>query len=306
MNPPQPMISVVIPTYNHAHLIGRALRSVLSQDWQQFEIIVVDNHSADNTDDVVAIFQDERIRLIKVRNDGVIAVSRNVGIRAAKGEWVAFLDSDDWWTPDKLTQCARHFEKWDLIYHQMCIVIPGRRNFWLRNIGSWQVATPVLQNMLISGNPIATSSVVLRRVLLERVGGFDERKEIVAAEDYDTWLRIAKLTERFRFERANLGYYLLNIHSASRKDMSLPIRQVQTAHAHHLLPMMRERMDANAAYTAGRYAWSRGEFTRARMELIKSLRCGRADVRLKSWVTLLMLRFRQFAASMPPGKERRG
>ncbi len=306
MNPAQPMISVVIPSYNHAHLIGQALGSVLAQDWQQLEVIVVDNHSADNTDEVVASFPDARIRLIKVRNDGVIAVSRNVGIRAAKGEWVAFLDSDDWWTPNKLSQCARHFDKADLIYHRLRIMVAGRRNFWPRHIGSWQVTRPVLQHMLISGNPIATSSVLVRRVLLERVGGFDERKEIVAAEDYDTWLRIATLTDRFSFVRANLGYYLFSMQSASRKDMSLPIRQVHAAHAKHLLPEALEHMDANAAYTAGRYAWCRGDLTRARLELLKSLRQGRADVRLKSLLTLLMLRFKQLAALMPLGKERRG
>lgn len=304
MNSAQPMISVVIPSYNNAHLIGRALGSVFAQDWPQLEIIVVDNHSFDNTDDVVASFKDERIRLIKVRNDGVIAVSRNVGVREAKGEWVAFLDSDDWWTLNKLAKCAQHFDKWDLIYHQMQIVVPARRDFRPRYISSWQLMPPVLHHMLISGNPIATSSVVVRRVLLERVGGFDESKEIVAAEDYDTWLRIAKLTDRFYFERANLGYYLLSMQSASRKDMSLPIRQVQAAHAHHLLPKERERMDANAAYTAGRYAWSKGELTYARLELLKSLRRGRADIRLKSMVTLLMLLFKQFVAFMAPDKER--
>jgi glycosyltransferase involved in cell wall biosynthesis len=303
MSSAQPMISVVIPSYNHAHLIGRALASVLAQNWQQFEIILVDNHSSDNTDDVVASFKDDRIRLIKVRNDGVIAVSRNVGVRAAKGEWIAFLDSDDWWTPNKLAKCAQHFEKWDLIYHRMRIVVPARRNLWPRYI-SRQLTRPVLRCLLISGNPVATSSVVMRRVLLERVGGFDERKEIVAAEDYDIWLRIAKLTDRFSFERANLGYYLLSMQSASRKDMSRPIRQVQTAHAQYLLPKERERMDANAAYTAGRYAWSRGELTYARLELLKSLRYGRADVRLKSLITLLMLVFKQFAALIPLGKFR--
>jgi glycosyltransferase involved in cell wall biosynthesis len=293
MNTAMPIISVVIPSYNHAHLIGRALASVLAQDWRHLDIVIVDNHSSDHTDEVVASFADPRIRLIKVHNGGVIAVSRNVGIRAAHGEWVAFLDSDDWWSSDKLVKCAKHFDGADLVYHRLRIVASGRRHVWPRCIGSWQVAKPVLQHMLMNGNPIATSSVVVRRSLLEQVGGFDERKEIVAAEDFDTWLRVAALTDRFFFVRASLGYYLFSMQSASRKDISLPMREVHAAHAHHLSAQARERMDAHAAYAAGRYAWQHSDLVCARTELRKSLRWGRADLRLKSLLMLLIMWLRK-------------
>ncbi len=288
-----PLVSVVIPSYNHAHLIGRALSSVLAQSWPRLEVIVVDNHSTDNTDEVVNGFADARVRLLKVYNGGTIAISRNLGIRAARGEWVAFLDSDDWWAYDKLARCAAHFGEADFIYHRLRIVPKGRRFYLSRHIGSWQVHQPVLQHMLIDGNPVATSSVVVRRVLLEKIGGFDERREIVAAEDYDAWLRIAKLTERFHFVRESLGFYLFSMQSASRKDMSLPMREVYATHAHHLATEDRERMQANAAYAAGRHASREGDQARARTELYKALRWGRADLRLKSMLTLLMLQFRR-------------
>lgn len=290
MNSAQPLVSVVIPSNNHAHLIGRALTSVLVQEWPNLEVIVVDNHSSDNTDEVVSSFADARIQMLKVHNGGVIAISRNVGIRAAQGEWVAFLDSDDWWSPNKLVRCASHFDEADLIYHRLRIVTSERRRFWARHISSWQVKKPVLKHMLVRGNPIATSSVLVRRSLLDQVGGFDERKEIVAAEDFDMWLRIAALTDRFCFVRANLGYYLFSMQSASRKDMSLPIRAVHAAHAHHLSAQAYECMDAHAAYAAGRYAWSQGDLERARAELRKSLLWGRVEMRLKSLFMLIFSR----------------
>ena len=97
-----PLVSVVIPTYNHAHFLGRALQSVIDQTYTNWEVIVIDNHSTDNTDGVVISFSEPRIRLIKINNDGVIAASRNLGIRDAKGDWIAFLDSDDCWYSQKL------------------------------------------------------------------------------------------------------------------------------------------------------------------------------------------------------------
>ena len=117
---PNPLISVVIPTYKHAHLIGRALKSVINQTYTNWEIIVVDNHSPDETDQVVQSFLDSRIRLLKIHNKGIIATSRNMGIREAKGEWIAFVDSDDWWVSNKLQECVAHITKdVDLIYHEL-------------------------------------------------------------------------------------------------------------------------------------------------------------------------------------------
>jgi len=98
----QPLVSVVIPTYNHALFLERALRSVIDQTYSNWEAIVIDNHSNDNTDEVVASFIDKRIKLLKIHNHGSIAKSRNLGINTAKGKWIAFLDSDDLWYKEKL------------------------------------------------------------------------------------------------------------------------------------------------------------------------------------------------------------
>lgn len=293
MEPHSPLISVVMPSYNHAHLIGRALASVLEQRWERLEVIVVDNHSVDDTDAVVAGFQDPRIRLLKVRNGGVIAVSRNVGIRAASGDWVAFLDSDDWWAPHKLQRCAALFCQADIIYHRLRIV-PAVGPTWLpRHIRSWQVRKPIVRDLLLRGNPVATSSVLVRKALLDRIVGFDERRELVAAEDYDAWIRLAGHTDRFYFLPQILGYYHYSQQSASRRDMSLPMRAVVTAHCARLARAECETMDSNAAYAAGRYAWTQGDLERARIELGHSIRRGHPSIRLRSLVTLVLLHGRQ-------------
>jgi glycosyltransferase involved in cell wall biosynthesis len=104
----QPLVSVVIPSYNHANFIGKAVQSVLDQTYNKYEIIVIDNHSNDGTHEIVASFEKKAIiRMLDINNNGIIAASRNMGISAAQGEWVAFLDSDDSWMPDKLEKTMK-------------------------------------------------------------------------------------------------------------------------------------------------------------------------------------------------------
>ena len=86
-----PFVSIVIPTYNHANFLGKALESVITQTFTNWEAIVVDNQSTDHTSQVISKFNDHRIKYIKISNYGIIAKSRNLGINVAKGEWIAFL-----------------------------------------------------------------------------------------------------------------------------------------------------------------------------------------------------------------------
>ena len=112
------LVSIVVPTYNHSIYLKRALESIINQTYENWEVIVIDNHSTDNTFEVVANFKNNRIKYLQVHNKGIIAISRNIGIKSANGEWIAFLDSDDWWTRDKLEICIQSInEKVDFIYH---------------------------------------------------------------------------------------------------------------------------------------------------------------------------------------------
>lgn len=107
----KPTVSVILPTYNRAHLVGRAIQSVLDQMYQDFEIIVVDDGSGDNTEEIINGFTDTRIRYVKHQKNKGGSAARNTGIKLAKGKYIAFQDSDDEWLPDKLEKQMKAFKK---------------------------------------------------------------------------------------------------------------------------------------------------------------------------------------------------
>ena|SRR5438132_1419331 len=116
--PDMPTISIVIPTYNRAELLKRALESVRAQTFEDWEAVIVNDHSEDDTVEVVARFEDPRVRLVNFKSGGVIAASRNYGIRLSRGRIIAFLDSDDLWYPSKLERCLRAMTaEVDLVAH---------------------------------------------------------------------------------------------------------------------------------------------------------------------------------------------
>lgn len=218
-----PLVSVIIPTYNHAQYLAKAIRSVLDQSYANLEVIIVDNFSEDETDKVVASFSDKRITYLKINNNGVVAVSRNAGIKSAKGSWIAFLDSDDWWVRDKLRICIKNaMENVDVIYHDLEIV--GVNFYWFQSrvTKGRQLNRPALFDLLSRGNALANSSVLVRKKLLQRLGGINEDSKMVGCEDFNTWLRIAKITENFLYIPITLGFYLFHDNNLSHKDMRLP------------------------------------------------------------------------------------
>lgn len=214
MNTNSPLISIVIPTYNHAEFLKAAIDSVVSQTYTNWQAIIVNNFSDDNTIQIVSDFKDERIYLVNFRNDGVIAASRNEGIRSATGEFVAFLDSDDTWKPEKLARCAVellagrdivcHGELWTGKDQRPRVVMYGPRSR----------ATYI--KLLYRGNCISTSATIVRRSLLTQLNGFDERPSFITAEDYDLWMRLAELTTNIAFVPEVLGEYRRHSDNASK------------------------------------------------------------------------------------------
>ena len=181
-------LSVIIPTYNRAALVREAVASVLAQSFRDFEVVVVDDGSSDHTVEALAPYA-EQVRLRRRENRGGVSAARNTGIAAARGEWLAFLDSDDLWLPEKLARqmayLAEHPER------QIC----QTEETWVRRgvrvnqprthrkIGG-RLFFPSLERCMVS-----PSAVLLHRRLIELHGGFDE--DLRAAEDYDLWLRLS-------------------------------------------------------------------------------------------------------------------
>jgi len=191
-----PTVSVIIPTYNRVHLVGRAIRSVLNQTYQDFEIIVVDDGSTDNTEEVVESFNDPRIRYIRHEKNRGGSAARNTGIRASRGEYVAFLDSDDEWLPEKLEKQLSVFEEdstCGAVYTDFLYMLPDGNVKLCQNYHpeGW-----ILKKLLSSNVVGTTSTVIVKRECFETVGLFDE--SLLSCQDWDMWIRIAK---RYSFRK---------------------------------------------------------------------------------------------------------
>ena len=282
-----PLFSVVIPTYNHAIFLGRALQSVVNQTYTDFEVIVVDNHSTDRTDEILAGFDDPRIRCFKTNNDGVIARSRNLGVYEANGKWIAFLDSDDWWTTDKLERCFKFInDEVDFVYHDLKIISDRKRLLRSKSTTVHQLKRPVLIDLLVQGNVIANSSVVVKKELLDKVGGINESKNLIASEDYHTWLKIAELTDQFFYIKDSLGFYSMHAQNMSGKNMSLPGWRAVENFLWHLSPQKKNKAEANLRYSSGRFNFLIKNFSVAKRDLTFSLRYGRFSIKFKSALML--------------------
>jgi GT2 family glycosyltransferase len=182
-----PVVSVVIPTFNRWPFVGEAVESVFAQSYSDFELIVVDDGSTDETQKELAKFR-SRLRLFVKAREGV-AAARNFGVRRAVGRYVAFLDSDDLWRPKKLEMQTAFMEKKPAV--QIC----QTEEIWIRH---GVRVNPKSKHQKPSGDIFARSlelclvspsAVMMTKELFSRFGGFDERFPV--CEDYDLWLRIA-------------------------------------------------------------------------------------------------------------------
>lgn len=186
-NKKKPRVSVIIPTYNRGWIVKEAIESVLAQDYRDFELIVVDDGSTDNTDDILNSYRGD-IMVFRQENQGVSA-ARNRGLAEASGRFIAFLDSDDLWLSQKLFRQVEFFNKnpdAQICQTEETWIRKGVRvNPKKRHKKPWgMIFEPSLSLCLVS-----PSAVMIRRSLFEEVGGFDET--LPACEDYDLWLRIS-------------------------------------------------------------------------------------------------------------------
>lgn len=210
-------VSIVIPTYNHAAFLRAALDSVLAQTYHDWEAIVVNNFSEDDTVALVASYQDPRIRCVNFANHGVIAASRNHGVASTTAPIVAFLDSDDLWYPTKLEKCLALIDQdYDLVCHGEKWVGPGTR--W-RDVYYGPEPRASFERLLYEGNCISTSAVLVKRTMIELVGGFAERPAAITAEDYDFWLKLARAGVKMGFVHKILGEYLIHGGNQSRASL---------------------------------------------------------------------------------------
>ncbi len=249
----QPLITVVIPSFNHGAWIGQAIDSVLNQTYTNLELLIIDNHSSDSTDEVIGNYKDDRISFIKVNNNDSIAFSRNVGIELGKGEWIAFLDSDDVWSFNKLERCSKFFYKnVDFIYHDLNVVSETSRPPRVRRIASRKLKGPIFSDLIVNGNPIATSSVVVRSEIIRKVGGMNEDLQLRGVEDYNTWIKISRITNRFKVINQSLGIYRIHQKNLSLSSDVARVRCAINEFYPHLGRRQVIQLEANLSYALNR------------------------------------------------------
>lgn len=202
-----PFFSIIIPAYNTSNFIRDALDSVLYQTFDEYEIIIVNDGSKDDTLDVIeAYFPDLKksdYRIINQNNRG-IAAARNIGIENSKGDFVAFLDADDTWQAEKLAEVKEvivNIPNVDLITHDEYVESYGKLSSVHKCKGFDKY-----EDLLFKGNSMSTSATVVRRNKLIEAGLFSENKHFNGVEDYDLWLRLSKIC-KFYFIHKMLGTY---------------------------------------------------------------------------------------------------
>lgn len=213
-----PEISVVITAYNKGRHIRRTVDSVLSQTFEDFEVIIIDDGSTDNTREIIASISDIRIRYIYQPNSGLPASARNKGMDLSQGKYIALLDGDDYWHEEKLKRCKDLLDNMpeiSLVCHNIAFIYHGKT---LKIIKFGPFVEKMYDKLLFEGNCLGPSAVVIRREVFFRDGfRFDEDKALFAIEDYEYWLRLSE-RYRFYFMLDVLGYYTATDCGAFSRD----------------------------------------------------------------------------------------
>lgn len=227
-----PTVSVIIPTYDRANLIDKAIKSVLNQTYKDLEIIVVDDGSTDNTEETVKNFTDFKIHYICHKHNRWASAARNTGIKASRGEYIAFLDSDDEWLPEKLDKQMKTF-----IGESSEVGVAYTGDYYVdeKDKGIKKVHIPrkerYIYGELLAGDYVGTPSALLaKKECFTKVGLFDE--DLPACEDYDMWFRIAKYY-KFRYVKDLLVVCLIhnNQMTANSEIMIEGIKRIQTKYS---------------------------------------------------------------------------
>ncbi len=266
-----PKVSVIIPAFNSEAYLVETIHSALSQTYTNMEIIVIDDGSTDQTQNLLRNFG-ERIQVVSQENGGV-AAARNNGVRLSKGDFLAFLDSDDIWDSDKIRIQMSEISDAALSY-------TDRLNFgdlgFLAEVKSEANELregTIFEPLLLEGNFITLSSTVIRRSVFEAVGGFDENREISGVEDWHLWLKIARHCKA-KAIRKPLVKYRIHPDGISKNVKAMHHAQ-ELVLDEFLADSTRQFANKARACSASTSAWfaaNSGDFQLARSLYLKALR----------------------------------
>ena len=275
----KPIVSVIIPTYNRAHLISGAIQSVLDQTYQDFELIVVDDGSKDNTEEVVKDFPDPRIRYIRLEENRGAAAARNIGIKAAKGEYIAFQDSDDEWLPEKLEKQIEVFKivskEVGVVYADAWRISSGRRTYLkLLKVrpenGFW--FNKAFNNPL----HIGLQSTLIRKECFQKAGLLDERFPRLI--DYEFLVRVSKYFLFYHIDEPLVNYYYTP--GAITTDVKALIKALELLLEKYYENIRKDRkLLARYLFSIGSPLCQIGEMKRGREYLLRAVRTHPFDIK---------------------------
>lgn len=267
----RPFFSVIIPTYNRAEQLRRALESVVAQTFADFEVIVCDDGSSDHTQEIVASFSDSiPVTYLREENWGGPARPRNNGLKVAQGAWVCFLDADDWWYPGKLATVFSRTGSADVVHHD-CAVFDGGGKKFLKMRGR-QLSTPAFVDLMTGWNALHTSTVCVKKAILDKVGGFTEERALIAIEDFDLWIRISRITDLFTHIPLALGAYWVSAGNISMFS-SKSIERESVVHENYvgyLSPGERREAAKMLSYRKGIILWHLGRYCESRKMFLQA------------------------------------
>jgi len=275
-----PFVSIVIPCFNHASFLSDAIRSCLAQTHSNLEILVVDDGSTDNTSEVIRQFP--QVHYIYQDNAGV-AAARNRGWRQARGEFVQFLDADDYLLPTKIQRCLDVFmanpdvgvvyTDYEIRTEDMCAPHEIQHPAWVMPEGE-------VLKCLIDQNTafFVPACALIRRELIERVNGFNET--LHGTEDWYMWINLAAHGARFKYVPEILAWYRQTLNGLSKQEVPLAYARLRAYEDLRLLPIPAGlvRLDdklADRHHVMAVKLWHHGEPARAREHLVKAIRLQR-------------------------------
>jgi glycosyltransferase involved in cell wall biosynthesis len=301
-----PLVSIIIPAYNVAAYIGDALRSVFFQDFKSYEVIVVDDGSTDTPEleKVLAPYRDQ-IQYIRQDNRGISA-ARNAALHVARGKLIALLDADDVWLEGKLTEQLSFMEhaQFDMVYADALLIgdvpWPEGTTFMDRSPSDGPVTLNTLLDLKVT---VVVSTVIMRKDLVEQVGGFDEEDRNLT-EDFDLWLRLARAGAKIGYQRKVLAEYRyrsdsisasrIKLHEAALRVLQKTRRGMQlSATEKEALDRTEQRLQAILMLEHGKTMIIKGELAEARALLVKAREIN------SSWkIPLALLALRTFPGVM--------
>ncbi|MBD3426746.1 MAG: glycosyltransferase [Candidatus Omnitrophica bacterium] len=287
-NSKEPTVSVILPTFNRANILRRSIDSVLGQTYSDFELIIVDDGSSDNTAELVAGVNDPRIKYIKHENNSGLPAARNTGLKHARGRFIAFQDDDDQWLEDRLKVQVSLLNKTDedtgVVYCDSIKMEQGVKSYLYSPSRSGKSGD--LHHDFLMGNFVTVIATLVKRECFLKVGNFDE--SLPSFEDWDMWLRISK---HFKFRYSDEPLVIVHITEGSMTaDISKIVRARKLILQKHYNEFMQNRKLLAKNYVQlACELYSIGRMSEGRAYSFKALRIAPFDLRNIIYTALSLL-----------------